>query len=108
MEGRKPMLMTDEIYVIERSQDPIMLNGIYCGRAENVHVFFAKVRGRRELGYLLLDDDWIWERDGIITYVPNSPSGIPFITKEFFANMQIDGAARLSEILSKVGAGGIS
>jgi len=96
---KKPKLEKGKTYRVEQYPEEEILESIYLGLSEREHVFKIKSNG-----FIIAEDHWIMEANGIITYMPISSSGIRKLTKDSIQIFSDQEKSRLLKILADVGS----
>lgn len=99
-EIRKPELEKGSFYTIEMYPSDSLVETKYLGQSGNIHVF----KGEMVSGFILVDDDCIYEEKMTITPRPGSLVGFRWLTKPIDKIEPVEERSRLAKILTDVGA----
>ena len=105
---KKTELKKGSTYNTEFFPDKVILESFkYFGQSNRTHVFEGKIEIKTGVpiaeGFILLEDHWMMEIDGVITYKPISSFAIEWHRKEDIEKEAPEVKSRLIKILAEVG-----
>ncbi len=102
---KKPTLIKGNVYAIEKPIEEYpfreKIEAEYLGSSETREHVFGRNSGSNE--FIIAEDRWVMEVDGVITYKPITPSRMINLTRDKFQVFSDAEKSRLRKILADVG-----